>query len=52
MGIEVYLEKTPLMPYLDKVVNWGRKYSIWPLTFGLVSQKGGDVDENRYLMGK
>jgi NADH-quinone oxidoreductase subunit B len=35
MGIEVYLEKTPLMPYLDKVVNWGRKYSIWPLTFGL-----------------
>ena len=35
MGIEVYLEKTPLMPYLDKVVNWGRKYSIWPLSFGL-----------------
>jgi len=35
MGIEVYLEKTPLMSYLDKVVNWGRKYSIWPLTFGL-----------------
>ena len=35
MGIEVYLEKTPLMPYLDRVVNWGRKYSIWPLTFGL-----------------
>ena len=35
MGIEVYLEKTPLMLYLDKVVNWGRKYSIWPLTFGL-----------------
>ncbi len=35
MGIETYLEKTPLMPYLDKVVNWGRMYSIWPVTFGL-----------------
>ena len=35
MGIESYAEKTFLMPYLDKVVNWGRKYSIWPVTFGL-----------------
>jgi len=35
MGIETYLEKTPLMPGLDWVVNWGRKYSIWPVTFGL-----------------
>jgi NADH-quinone oxidoreductase subunit B len=35
MGIEGYLDKTPVMPYLDKVVNWGRKYSIWPVTFGL-----------------
>ena len=35
MGIESYLEHTPLMPHLDKVVNWGRKYSVWPVTFGL-----------------
>jgi NADH-quinone oxidoreductase subunit B len=35
MGIETYLEKTPLMPALDWVVNWGRRYSIWPVTFGL-----------------
>jgi NADH-quinone oxidoreductase subunit B len=35
MGIETYLEKTPLMRPLDWIVNWGRKYSIWPVTFGL-----------------
>ncbi len=35
MGIETYLEKTPVMPHLDRLVNWGRKYSIWPVTFGL-----------------
>ena len=35
MGIETFLEKTPLLPVLDRVVNWGRKYSIWPVTFGL-----------------
>jgi NADH:ubiquinone oxidoreductase subunit B-like Fe-S oxidoreductase len=33
MGIEAYVGKTPLMPYPDKIVNWGRKYSIWPVTF-------------------
>jgi len=35
LGIETYLENTPSMPYLDRVVNWGRKYSVWPVTFGL-----------------
>jgi len=35
MGIETNLENTPFLPILDKVVNWGRKYSIWPVTFGL-----------------
>jgi NADH:ubiquinone oxidoreductase subunit B-like Fe-S oxidoreductase len=35
MGIETYLENTPFMAYLDKLANWGRKYSIWPVTFGL-----------------
>ncbi len=35
MGIETSLEKTPFLPVLDKVVNWGRMYSIWPVTFGL-----------------
>jgi NADH-quinone oxidoreductase subunit B len=35
MGIEAYLENTPALPYLDKVVNWGRKFSVWPVTFGL-----------------
>jgi NADH-quinone oxidoreductase subunit B len=35
MGIETYLGNTPFMPYLDKVVNWGRKYSVWPVSFGL-----------------
>jgi len=35
MGIETYLEKTPFLPAVDYIVNWGRKYSVWPVTFGL-----------------
>jgi NADH-quinone oxidoreductase subunit B len=35
MGIEEYLGDTVLTTTLDKVVNWARKSSIWPATFGL-----------------
>ena len=35
MGIEEYLGDTILTTTLDKVVNWARKSSIWPATFGL-----------------
>ncbi|MCX5904862.1 MAG: NADH-quinone oxidoreductase subunit B [Proteobacteria bacterium] len=35
MGIEEYLGDTVLTTSLDKVVNWARKSSIWPATFGL-----------------
>jgi NADH-quinone oxidoreductase subunit B len=35
MGIEEYLGNTVLTTTLDKVVNWARKSSIWPATFGL-----------------
>ena len=35
MGIEEYLGDTFLTTTLDKVVNWARKSSIWPATFGL-----------------
>lgn len=35
MGVETLLGKNILMDVVDKVVNWGRKWSIWPVTFGL-----------------
>jgi len=35
MGIEEYLGDTFLTTTVDKVVNWARKSSIWPATFGL-----------------
>lgn len=34
MGIEE-MEGNIIVTSLEKLVNWGRKYSIWPLTFGL-----------------
>ena len=35
MGVETLVGKNVLMDIVDKVVNWGRKRSIFPLTFGL-----------------
>jgi len=35
MGIEEYLGDTFLTTTVDTVVNWARKSSIWPATFGL-----------------
>jgi NADH-quinone oxidoreductase subunit B len=35
MGIEEHLGDNILTTTLDKVVNWARKSSLWPATFGL-----------------
>ena len=35
MGVETLVGKNILMDIVDNVVNWGRKWSIWPVTFGL-----------------
>jgi NADH-quinone oxidoreductase subunit B len=35
MGIESYFGDTIITTTLDKVVNWARKSSLWPVTFGL-----------------
>jgi NADH-quinone oxidoreductase subunit B len=35
MGIESCLGDTIITATLDKVVNWARKSSLWPATFGL-----------------
>ena len=35
MGIESYLGDTIVTTTLDKLVNWARKSSLWPATFGL-----------------
>jgi len=32
---ETLLEKNALVTTIDKVLNWGRGYSLWPATFGL-----------------
>jgi NADH-quinone oxidoreductase subunit B len=35
MGIEEHLGDNIITATLDKVVNWARKSSLWPATFGL-----------------
>ena len=35
MGIEEHLGDNIITASLDKIVSWGRKWSIWPATFGL-----------------
>lgn len=35
MGIESHLGDTIITTTLEKVVNWARKSSLWPATFGL-----------------
>ena len=34
MGLESRVELPYVTTTLDQVVNWGRKYSLWPLPFG------------------
>ncbi|MEK7308386.1 MAG: hypothetical protein AAB089_04880, partial [Nitrospirota bacterium] len=34
-GIKIIPGANTIITTLDKVVNWGRKNSIWPMTFGL-----------------
>ena len=35
MGLETLFGKGAITSGLDKIVNWARKNSIWPVTFGL-----------------
>jgi len=35
MGVESYLGDTIITTTLEKLVNWARKSSLWPATFGL-----------------
>jgi NADH-quinone oxidoreductase subunit B len=34
MGVETQGEASWLVTRVDEVLNWGRKYSLWPMTFG------------------
>jgi len=35
MGLEEKIPDSIILTQLDKMVNWGRKWSIWPFGFGL-----------------
>jgi len=35
MGLEEHIPRGILLTTMDKVVNWSRKSSTWPMTFGL-----------------
>jgi NADH-quinone oxidoreductase subunit B len=35
MGLEEYIPRGILLTTVEKAVNWSRKSSMWPLTFGL-----------------
>ncbi len=35
MGLEEKIPDSVILTQLDKMVNWGRKWSIWPFGFGL-----------------
>ena len=34
MGLESHVTQPFLATRLDEVINWGRKYSMWPMPFG------------------
>jgi len=34
LGIEASLGESVLTSKLDEIINWGRKYSLWPYVFG------------------
>ena len=57
MGIETKLGSGVLTTTLDAAVNWSRKYSMWPTTFGLaccalemMASGAADFDLSRFGM--
>jgi NADH-quinone oxidoreductase subunit B len=57
MGIEEHLGYNVLTTTLEKLVDWGRKNSLWPATFGLaccaiemMAAQAADYDLSRFGM--